>query len=118
MSRAAHVLAEELFQLSSLVGTPHVTWANGFRVRKPEDLGRTAEGRILRRLYSLSLLVRGRRPFDIGQLSGHAGQSMADWLEQGISAFERWLAEGDHAVDETKDPELEGRHRESHRPNP
>lgn len=111
MTSAEKELAEELFQLAACVGSPHVTWANGFTVRKPKDLGRSPEGKLLRRLYSLSLRVRGRRPFDIGELSGRAGQSVHEWLESGISAFERWLGFSEHGADEAKDTELEGRHR-------
>lgn len=116
MSREAEALAEELLQLAACVGSPHVRWANGFTVRKPEDLGRTPEGRLLRRLYTLSLRVRGRRPFDIALLSGRRGQSMAEWLEEGVAAFERWLGLSEHEGDDAADASAEcSVHAESHR---
>lgn len=87
-----------------------VRWHDGFEVTKPSDLGRSSEGRLLRQLYRLSRRVRGRPPFDIGQLSADAGQSLDDWLVSGVAAFERWLGIAEHDGDETENAGLEGRH--------
>ncbi len=99
--------AEELADLLTSLegcGATRGEWVNGFVVRTPKDLGRSWEGRTLRRLYSLSLRVRGRRPFDLALLSAHAGQSVEDWLLSGIAAFERWLVgEGDHRMGQAED---------------
>lgn len=99
----AEELADLLASLEGCGASPGA-WVDGFTARRPEDLGRSWEGRTLRRLYSLSLRVRGRRPFDLALLSAHAGQSVEDWLLSGIAAFERWLVgEGDHRVSQAED---------------